>query len=243
MKMLIKKIIQNQLLKAGYELIKRNIKNNDKLRRIQIIASHNINLIFDVGANTGQYSTIIRQNGYQGRFVSFEPLHSAFKELLITAKDDPLWEVSNIALGNSNSKAKLNISGNRESNSIREMLPIHIIHRPGTAYIGEEEVTVRTIDSIIKKYYHPNDKLFLKIDSQGYEENIIEGAANSLDKIIGMQLEMSVVELYKGESLLPDMINLLSQKGYTLWSLEPGFMDNDTGQLLQFDGIFFQTEK
>lgn len=245
--MLIKKkigtIVRKQLLKAGYELVRYNIRNNDKLRRMNIIALHDINLVFDVGANIGQYSSIMRQNGYKGRIVSFEPLNSAYNELEIVAKTDPLWETSNIALGNTNSKIKLNISENRGSNSIQEMLPSHIKSAPGSSYIGEEEIIVKTIDSIIGKYYHTNDRLFLKIDTQGYEHNIIKGAKNSLDKIIGFQLELSVIPLYKNELLLPDMIKLLNQMGYTLWSFEPGFMDKTTGQILQYDGIFFKNEK
>lgn len=241
--MFFKSIIKKMLYKSGYELLKYNIRNNDKLRRIKIISSHGINLVFDVGANTGQYAKIMRENGYKGRIVSFEPFQAAHNKLVHAASKDPLWEVSKLAIGDKIGQVKLNISKNLGSNSILEMLPSHVKSAPGSEYIGVEEVQEMTIDSVIKKYYKPNDRLYVKIDTQGYEKNVINGAKNSIDKIIGLQLEMSIIELYKNELLLPDMINLLSQKGYTLWSLEPGFMDKSTGQLLQVDGIFFHTEK
>lgn len=238
--MKIRSLIRKQLLKAGYDLVRHNISNNYRLRRMNIIASHNIDLIFDIGANIGQYSFFMRKNGYKGRIVSFEPQSQAFDKLQEVASRDPQWQVSNIALGDTDSESILNIAGNNNSNSIRQMMPSHYKHAPETAYIGNEKITVRKLDTIIGNYCSDNDKLFLKLDTQGYEKNIIDGAKESLNKIIGIQLEMSVIELYKDEFLLPEMINFLSQKGYTLWSLEPGFVSRITGQLLQYDGIFFK---
>ena len=49
-----------------------------------------------------------------------------------------------------------------------------------------------------------------------------------------------MVELYKGETLITEMLNLIEENGFTIYSLEPGFYNKNTGQLLQVDGVFFR---
>jgi len=88
----------------------------------------------------------------------------------------------------------------------------------------------------------PNDNVLLKIDVQGFERNVLEGAKESLKKIIGVQVEMSVIGMYEGELTYLEMIDYLAQYGFVLYSFENGFFNNDTGQLYQVDGIFFKKE-
>ena len=178
--------------------------------------------------------------GYKGRIVSFEPLSSAYKVLVKRAKGDPLWETRNIALGNHDGKIEMNISGNSVSSSILDMLPMHVQSVPQSAYIDKEEVIIRKIDSILDDYYRPGEKLYLKIDTQGYEKNVIEGAEKALDIISGIEMEVSLVPLYKGEILLAEMISFMSGKGYTLISVKPGFFNRQTGRLFQVDCSFFR---
>ena len=211
-----KKIIKKLLFKTGYDVVRYDYRNHPLARRMKLISSYGIDLTFDIGANKGQYAKQMRDVGYKGRIVSFEPLTSAYNELVRRAKNDPLWDTVNIALGDDDGEAEINIAGNSDSSSILDMLPAHVKAAPASAYIGKEGITVCRIDSIIGEYYHTGDRLYLKIDTQGYEKNVIEGAKNSLDSVIGIQLEMSLVPLYEGELLLADMINSLSQKGYTL---------------------------
>jgi hypothetical protein len=106
--------------------------------------------------------------------------------------------------------------------------------------MGKQKFVVSMIDSIIDNYYHPNNNLFVKIDAEGFEHKVIEGASRSLKRIIGFQVEMSLVPLYEGAPLFTEMISYLANKGYTLMSIEPGFSNHLTGQLMQIDGIFFR---
>ncbi len=80
--------------------------------------------------------------------------------------------------------------------------------------------------------------MFMKIDVQGFESSVIKGAEKSLQHIDTLQLEMSLIPLYKNEMLFDDMLALLTGKGYQMVSIEPGFADADTGRLLQVDGTF-----
>ena len=234
------KVLRKRIQKRGFDIVRYNVRSLGKWRRMQLLLYYDIDLVFDVGANRGQYGRQLRNIGYEGRIVSFEPLMSAYNELVREAKNDRLWDTVNIALGNKDGKNEINVSSNSVSSSILDMRRALVQTSPDSVYVGKEKTIVRKIDSIIDEYYCPGARLFLKIDTQGYEKSVIEGAKKSLDKVMGMQLEMSLIQLYEGELLFPEMVKLVSNEGFALLSLEPGFGDNSTGQLLQVDGIFFR---
>jgi FkbM family methyltransferase len=208
--------------------------------RIKLLKHFDIQTILDVGANTGQFAYYTRKIGYKNDIISFEPLTSAFGILEKFAKSDSNWYVNNYAIGNLDGTIDINISLNSQSSSILEMMPDHVKSAPDSAYEGKEVVNIHKLDSIINNFTDDFERTFLKIDTQGFEKNVIDGAEKSLKSIKGLQLELSMVELYKGETLIKDMINLIEDIGFTIYSLEPGFYDKNTGQLLQVDGIFFR---
>jgi hypothetical protein len=80
----------------------------------------------------------------------------------------------------------------------------------------------------------------LKLDVQGYEEKVLSGLENNLSRIDAIQIEMSLTELYVGEKTFFDQCKFLLARGFKLMSVEPGFYDTKTGQLLQVDGIWFR---
>lgn len=208
--------------------------------RTKLINFHKINLLLDIGANIGYYSHCIRNMGYNGRIISFEPLTDAYTKLKKISSKDSLWESVNMALGDKDTDADINISANSVSSSFLNMLPTHIDSAPNSEYISKETVVVRKLDSIFNDYYRQNDKVFLKIDTQGYEKKILEGAEISLNQISCIQLEMSLVNLYENETLLIPMIQYLESLNFKLMLLEPGWFDPITGKLMQVDGIFFR---
>ena len=238
--MVFRYYLKSLLRNYGYDIVKYNYITSSDLRSISLIQHNKVNLILDIGANKGQYTMRLRRAGYKGKIISFEPISSIFTELKNQVKKDIKWKAVNIALGNYDGKIKINISKNSESNSILNILPRHIKSDPKSVYVGSEEVTIKKLDSIFSKYIDFHDRTFMKLDTQGYEINILEGASKSLENIIGIQIEMSLVSLYKGDKLFLDVTKYLYNKGFLLMSLEPVFCDSLTGQLLQVDGIFFR---
>jgi len=208
--------------------------------RIKLLNHFNIKTILDVGANTGQFAYYTMKFGYRNTIISFEPLSSAFAILKEFSKNDSKWEVVNSAIGDIDGEIEINISENSQSSSILDMMPDHVKSAPDSAYTGKEKVKIQKIDTVISNYSDNPEDIFLKIDTQGFEKNVLDGAEKSLKKTKGLQLELSMVELYKGETLITEMLNIIKEKGFTIYSLEPGFYDKNTGQLLQVDGIFFR---
>ena len=208
--------------------------------RIKLLKHFNIATILDVGANTGQFAYYTRKMGYQNRIVSFEPLSKAFAILSQFAKNDRNWQIENCAIGNLDGEIEINVSRNLQSSSILNMMPEHEQSAPDSAYMGKEKVEIHNLDSIISEYTDNLELTYLKIDTQGFEKNVLMGAKESLKSIKGLQLELSLVELYQGETLITEMLNIIKELGFAIFSLEPGFYDKDTGQLLQVDGIFYR---
>jgi len=234
----INKIIHNIARKLGFDILRYEPQTHPLARRKKILDTYDINLIFDVGANVGQYGTELREIGFKGRIVSFEPLGFVYKELSAKAEKDDLWDVHNFALGDKEETAQINIAGNSFSSSLLDMLPSHIKSAPESEYTGKEEIRIRTLDSIHPSLSSQADRVYLKIDTQGYERSVLQGGMESLKTIDTIQLEMSLTPLYKDELPFNEMYDLLYGYGYRLIAVEPGFTDEHTGQLLQLDGIF-----
>ena len=212
----------------------------DLRRRKKLIEHHKINKIFDVGANCGQYALQTFKLGFEGEIISFEPVKTTFIDLEKKAEKHKKWKSFNFGLGKIEEELEINISENTYSSSFLDIMPSHIQSAPKSKTIGKEIVSIKTLDAIFDKLVDENDIVLLKIDVQGFEKNVLEGASVSLKKIHGIQIEMSIEELYRKEMLYLEMINYITSLGYNLHSLENGFYDEKSGKLLQVDGVFFR---
>jgi len=234
-------IVRKLLKKLGRDVVPYDYRYHPVARRMHLLRENKVNLVLDIGANTGQFARELRELGYRGRIVSFEPLKSAYAELALAAKTDARWTTFNWGIGGADGSAQLNVASNAQSSSLRAMLPRHLASAPESAYNGRETITLRTLDSIIDSIATEGENIYLKSDTQGYEVEVLRGAENTLNRVAGLQIELSLVPLYDGETLLADMIHGLAARGFQLMSLEQVFADPATGQLLQVDGIFFRT--
>jgi len=78
-----------------------------------VLTEQKVNMVFDVGANTAQFGRKLREAGYRGRIVSFEPLSSVWDQLSAESKNDPLWEVAPPSvIGNENGKIEIHVDRN-----------------------------------------------------------------------------------------------------------------------------------
>tara|TARA_Y100000741_G_C18200315_1_gene537331 strand:+ start:252 stop:983 length:732 start_codon:yes stop_codon:yes gene_type:complete len=239
-------IIKKHISKSIVLLFKKlgiKISKYTKPSYIKIINKNEITVIFDVGANSGQFGKILRENGYKKKIISFEPTKVAHQNLIKSSLNDNLWIIhQRVAIGNENKKVKINVAGNNgESSSVLQMGQTHKESAPHSLYIGEEDVDQITIDTIFEKYVEKNDKTMLKIDVQGYEDHVLEGVKNNINKIQLIKLEMSLVSLYQGDKLFSFYISKLETLGFKIWDIEPGHRKLSNGRLLQFDAVFVKS--
>lgn len=237
--MLIKQIVKKLLKKINYQVNQITVTSSSSLQLVKCLEHFDIDLLFDVGANTGQFAEEVVNYGYKNTIVSFEPLSIAYKKLLKNSANYINWHVhERCAIGNYDGNTFINISQNSVSSSILEMTKYHSDASIDSMYIGKEEVKIFKIDSIIDNYNFRN--AFLKIDAQGFENFVIEGSLNSINKIKGILCEISLIELYKGQLLWKEMIIKFENLGFKLWAIQKGYSDPRNGQTLQLDLIFFR---
>jgi FkbM family methyltransferase len=230
--------VQAWTRRFGWDVVPFNAAQHALPRRRRLIEHHGIDTVLDIGANAGQFGRELRGLGFRGRIVSFEPLSEAFKRLQAAARGDAGWRVLNVALGDAPGTQKLHLAGNSESSSLLEMLPLHLDAAPYSRYKGEETVRVETLDAVFEEVCKGAQNIYMKIDTQGYEAQVLRGAARSLERIDTIQIEMSLAPLYSGQALFGDLYADLTNGGYVLVGAENNFGDARTGHLLQIDGIF-----
>jgi len=239
---LINKTIEKVFRKLGFDLIRYNPASSCNARILEFFSIYKIDTVLDVGANIGQFAMGLRESGYKGRIISFEPLSKAYSHLLINSKNDLNWMIApRMAIGNEKGKKTINVSGNFVSSSILKMTNIHIKGAPKSAYIGSEEIYIDKLDNVVGNYLGNGENVFIKIDVQGYESQVLKGATDILSKTKGIQIELSLVPLYENQLLFIDILNYITNLGFELYDILPGFRDKQSGKLLQFDGIFFRS--
>lgn len=234
-------LIKELALKAGVEVRWYNPAQSDIARLFKLLHTHKIDTILDVGANDGSYGKMLRTGGYSGKLLSFEPLPDAYARLMIAADGVSGWQVApRMAVGAEDGQIEINIAGNSTSSSILPMRSLHESAAPQSRYVGTEKVPLRRLDGVVHPFITQAKNLLLKIDTQGYEMPVLEGALTLLPRIHGIQLEMSLVPLYEGQVLYNEMLDWLGNQGFELWSVMPGFVDQSSGRMLQMDGVFMR---
>lgn len=236
-----KQSIKQALNAMGIEAHRFQPETSPLARLMAALRTFDIDLVIDIGANDGQFAKELRAGGYSGRIVSFEPLTTAHRQLLQASKNDSAWHVhSRCAVGDRLGEIALNISGNSVSSSILPMLTLHSNAAPESAYLGTETAPLTTADEAVLPYFEGAKAPFLKIDTQGYEWHVLDGALATLPRVHGIQMELSLVPLYEGQRLWRESIERLEAEGFVLWALQPVFIDPANGRTLQWDGLFFR---
>jgi FkbM family methyltransferase len=238
------KRIARQLARSfGLEITRYQCSKSTAAQLAKVLELCSIDVVFDVGANKGQFANGIREHGYTGTIRSFEPLTSAREMLLELSARDPLWHVNEqCAIGDRDGEIEIYIAGNSVSSSVLPMLQSHSQAAAGSVFVASENVPIRRLDSITNRCLAPENNLFIKIDTQGYEWQVLDGAIETLRLARGLLCELSLVPLYDGQRLWRDILDRLSAEGFMLWALQKGFSDPRTGQQLQMDGIFLRRD-
>lgn len=229
--------ILNQVRRRGLDIT----RSPFSVQLQRIIDTHGIDSVLDVGANIGQYGSSLRSGGFTGRIVSCEPQAAAYGRLATRAARDPQWEAVHVAAGAEDSTMRINVARNSYSSSFLPAARLQLDITPAARSVQTEEVSVTTVDALVERHDLDPRRLLLKVDTQGYEQFVLDGAGRTLESGAALQLELSLAVLYEGQQLFDDLLTRLRDLGYSLHALDPGFFHPRTGQLLWCDGIFLRT--
>jgi len=222
----------------------RSVKHTERGVLRDVLERSKPSAVLDVGANRGQFYRLMRSVGFRGRVISFEPIAALHAALTEQAADDPDWVIAPcMALGRASGSAALNVASNLASSSILPVLPETLAAAREASYVSTQRVAVERLDSAAARLTPADGALFLKIDTQGYEREVLLGSSELLSRVSVMQLELSLSPLYEGAPLFEELIGFVRSLGYDLYNLIPGFRNRESGQLLQVDGFFMRTDR
>jgi FkbM family methyltransferase len=222
--------------RAGYEVRQYTPLRSFAAAREELMTRRAVDVVLDVGANAGQYGELLRERGYGGRLVSLEPVVEAFAELDRRACADGNWEALRVAASNADGELTLNVTGDSRSTSalVRNE---RFADLPGWAPKETQVAPARTLDGLVPELLRAGERAYLKLDVQGYEQQVLAGAGAVLDRFEAIELELSLSPLYEGQPGLAEMLPLLARHGFQAVSLEPILLDED-GLLMELDGLF-----
>jgi FkbM family methyltransferase len=193
-------------------------------------------LVLDIGANNGQWMSTIRNHGYKGEAICIEPIEKNYIKL--TTRNFPKTVVLNCAVGNKNGSIYIyEASNDGQSSSILELDSYHKSAAPEIKFLGRKKVKIYKLSRILETSKH--NKIFVKIDTQGYEYEVLKSInKETLTKIFAFEIETNLVSTYKNVALIEDVIKLLRGFGFKPFRLQNGFGMPNFGQQLQVDIIF-----
>ena len=237
----IQRNVRRTLRHVGLDLVRWRPQSSAEAALARMLDLHRIDTVLDVGANEGQYACLLRELGFKGRIISFEPLTAAHQRLQQTAVKDSLWTIAaRTAIGHEEGQIRLNVASNGASSSILPMLEAHERAAPDVKYVGFEMAPISRLDRVAEEFLGEAQNIFLKVDAQGFELQVLQGATDLLRRVVGVQLELSLVPLYGGQPLFSELIDWMQGEGYKIWGIIPGLADNASGRLLQTDAVFFR---
>jgi FkbM family methyltransferase len=203
---------------------------------IDFIADREIDVVIDVGANIGQFGESLRAGGYRGRIVSFEPIASAFRALSKRAQEDGNWEAHHCGLGAAPGTATLHVSGLSVCSSILNLTDVASLHDKRIAVDRTEEIAIRTLDEIAAGI---SGRVLLKVDTQGYERQVIEGGRQTMPRLLGILLELPIIHVYEGEWQFHEAIKFMDDAGFVPAQILPvNYHTVDNVSAVEFDCLF-----
>jgi FkbM family methyltransferase len=225
---------------TGYKIVHRPSVTHDlRLGRFAWLQRRGIATVLDIGANAGQFASMIRKVLPGAMIYSFEPIESSFRKLQSTAAALAPIECFPLAMGDSDSVIEMHKNDFSASSSILEMHPTHAKAFPFTEHSVIEKVQVRSLDSMAASL-RLQQKVLAKIDVQGYEMNVLRGAEKTIDLLDVLIIETSFETLYEKQPLFDDVYRFLCGRGFVYAGTLEQVVDPRSGAILQADGIFLR---
>jgi FkbM family methyltransferase len=239
--------IRNAARHAGFDIIRLNQQETLDSHLKALTERLGINCVLDVGAHYGEYAKVLREAGYRGHIVSFEPNPESFKILNQRMGSDPMWKANQTALGDSDGTVEMSFLGVSFCDSI---LPLN---EYGAERLGEagvvkrtEQVKVARLETLLEdvtRHVPEPRRIFLKLDTQGYDLRVIEGAGAKLAQIQALQTEVVVKSIYQGMVDYLEALKILQNNGFELTGMFPVTRDDrDQLRVVEMDAVMCRTE-
>lgn len=226
-----KKIAFQSLRRLGLDV--RRARKHPTL--IDFIENRGIKVVYDVGANVGQFGIGLRQRGYDGKIISFEPVRAAFDALSAIAAADGNWIASQCAVGAAAGEVWMNVSANTQFSSILSLSAKASSIDPESGIVAREKIACRMLDEIAL----PEGVSLIKIDTQGFEREVLKGATRALSQAAGVFMELPIIDVYDGSWSFLEAIRTMGELGFVPCQIDPvNHHHADRMAAVEFDCLF-----
>lgn len=235
--MLLKPHLQRAIRTAGWDLHRAEIDRSIDTFLPRIFSQLGVNCVLDVGARNGEFGSSLRRMGYRGRIVSFEPIRQNCAVLTNTIGQDRKWHALPLALGRTEDRQEINVMSSSNFSSF--LSPSDY----GSDFEGNdvalrEKVEIRDLDSLMPRLIAGICRpcVYLKLDTQGWDLEVIAGATNSLQHVVACQSEMSLQPLYDGMPSYAEALDRFHSLGFVPSAMFPVLRDAEL-RLVEFDCV------
>lgn len=233
-------IIKKLFRVMGFKIERYSYYTDNHLRLAEVLRQKKVTYAIDVGANEGQFAKALFMAGFDGNIVSFEPLPEAHSALLKQAQHySGRWTIApRMALGAASKAQTLHVSANGFSSLFRTASQALTMAAPEAAANDSIEVGCARLDEVLPSFVGKGARSFLKLDTQGTELEVLQGAEAALCEIDFVLTEVAFCELYFDQALAAELDDYLRSKGYTLIDIWPGFRRPVDYRLLECDFLY-----
>jgi FkbM family methyltransferase len=244
---IVKRYVLSTSRSLGYDIVPlRSVKERDfAIHLRQLFDLLSIDCVFDVGANVGQYRDFLREQVlYEGPIVSFEPIIRNAEILRERSRSDPDWFIEACALGPEPGTRALHVMKSDQFSSFLE---------PENSLVPEfaelnvpshvESAEMRTLDDM-------HDRLqgrlgfrrpYLKLDTQGFDLQVLRGGEHALRGIRALQTEASLRQIYKDMPHYTETLDFLTARGFDVTGIYPVSRD-PLLRLIEFDCVMINRD-
>ena len=228
--MQLKEGIKSLIKHYGYEV------RQAQPRREDFLQSRKVDMVVDAGANVGQFGRELRKIGFAGRIMSFEPVSASFQALNAASGPDPQWTAINLGLSDAEGTADINVSAKSAFSSLHRTTRSATQFDTESAAVRSETIHLKRLDQLDEV---DGKRLFIKVDTQGHERAVIEGATGLLDRTQGIQLELPISALYENTWTLSEAFGFMREKGFVPTFFAPvNYHTTDPVAIVEIDCIF-----
>lgn len=236
----VKHIIQSGLRRLGYEL--RRVPPASGAGSTAppaapdwpwswIRATRTIGTVIDIGANDGRYADFLAGYFKPSSLYVFEPLPACLPALRALADSFPDVHIFNVALADRAGRAELYENSYPPSTSLYRVAEAMRREFPYAAGETPTDVEVARLDDLVDVKQLARD-IFVKIDVQGAEAQVIRGGRAVFAASAFVLIEMTFVSMYQGQPLFDEVHALLGELGLRLAGMKNQICSTTTGEPL-----------
>lgn len=235
-KILIKKILRAFGVELHRISTSRSYFTQSEINQLKWLRDLEIKTILDIGANTGQFAQSISEILPNSTLYAFEPLPDCYAELIKNLIGLPKAEAFNIALGDETGKVQINYNEFSPSSSLLPLAELHKETFPYAQNTTSQEIEIARLDDIAAKL-QLIEPILIKLDVQGFEDQVIEGGVQVISQAAIIIIELSIEPLYEKQLLFNDIYAKLRDLGFQYHGNFQQAYNND-GRILYVDSIF-----